>query len=388
MHSDHLTAEEMTAYRDRRLPAGEVLSVSDHLAACDACRAALARSEISQAQPEDIVPSGISVSYEEIADWLDDELDPLARREISKRLAASAAARAELSDLARFRDAMNAQAPKEYDESPQSRPMISMIARWALPLAAMIAVAALGVWLFTDSWSGSKKTVTLRDGGRDLAIDADGRSAALPDLPESLRTSIANAVKGDALTIPPTVSALAGQTQTLAGTSEPEKSSQLLEPVGTAVCLAQPHFSWTSVPNASGYRLLVSDERTGQLILIEKIAGNANRWAPGSPLPNAQTYQWSIEALRGDDVIARVPAPPEPEAKFTILPATECAALDELKKRCGGSHLAIGVADAQFGLLDDAAAEFRALEKENPQSQIPARLLNQVEAGRRKNGKR
>jgi hypothetical protein len=134
--------------------------------------------------------------------------------------------------------------------------------------------------------------------------------------------------------------------------------------------------------------LLVSDEKTGQLILSEKIAGNANRWTPVSPLPNAQTYQWSVEALRGDDVIARVPAPPEPEAKFTILPATECAALDELKKRCGGSHLAIGVADAQFGLLDDAAAEFRALEKENPQSEIPARLLDQVEAGRRKNGKR
>lgn len=384
MHSDHLTTEELTAYREQRLPAGEVLSVSDHLAECDACRAALARSGIPPAQAKNIVPSEVSVSYEEIADWLDDELDPLARREVGERLAASVAARAELSDLARFRETMNAEAPKDYDaESPRSRPTISTFARWALPLAAIIAVAAIGSWLFTGSPHASKKTITLRDGGRDLVIDADGRSEALRDLPDSLRASVAKTVSGEELKIPPSISALAGQTQTLAARVEGKKGYRLLEPVATAVCFVRPNFRWSAVPNASGYRLHIVEEKTGRLLLSESIAGNQNGWTPANPLPSGETYQWAVEALRGDNVIARAPAPPEPEAKFFIVPETECAALDEVKKRCGGSHFAIGVADAQAGLLDEAAAEFRILEKENPQSKIPARLLDQVEARRR-----
>jgi hypothetical protein len=385
MHSHHLTTEEMTAYRERRLPAGEVLLVSDHLAECDACRAAFARSGIPPAQAKNIVPSEVSVSYEEIADWLDDELDPLARREVGERLAASVAARAELSDLARFRETMNAQAPKDYDaESPRSRSTISTFARWALPLAAMIAVATIVVWLSLGSPRLSKKTVTLRDGDRDLVIDADGRSEALRDLPDSLRVSVRKIVSGEELKIPPAISALAGQTQTLAARVEGEKGYRLLEPVATAVCLARPLFRWTAVPNASGYRLLVVEEKTGRLLVSESIAGNLNGWTAANPLPSGQTYQWAVEALRGDEVIARAPAPPEPETKFFIRSETECAALDEVKKRCGGSHLAIGVADAQAGLLDEASAEFRILEKENPQSNIPARLLEQVEARRRK----
>lgn len=379
MYSGHLTTAELTAYREQRLPAGEVLSVSDHLAECEACRAAFARLGIPPPRPKDIVPSETSVSYEEIADWLDDELDPLARREVGERLAASAAARAELSDLARFRQAMNAEAPKDYD-APRSRPMILITARWALPLAATIAVTTIVVWLSLGSPRLPKKTVTLRDGGRDLVIYADGQSEALRDLPESLRASIAKTVNGEGLTIPPGISALAGQTQTLAARVEGEKGYRLLEPVATAVCFVRPHFRWTAVPNASGYRLHIAEEKTGRLLLSESIAGNQNGWTPANPLPSGETYQWAVEALRGDDVIARAPAPPEPEAKFTILSETECAALDVVKKRCGGSHLAIGVADAQFGLLDEAAAEFRILEKENPESKIPARLLDQVEA--------
>lgn len=58
------------------------------------------------------------------------------------------------------------------------------------------------------------------------------------------------------------------------------------------------------------------------------------------------------------------------------------AALGESNQLDGGSHLIRGVAKARAGLLDEAAAEFRLLIEENPDSPLAQALLEQVETHR------
>ncbi|MGH8164664.1 MAG: hypothetical protein ACREP1_10055, partial [Rhodanobacteraceae bacterium] len=68
-------------------------------------------------------------------------------------------------------------------------------------------------------------------------------------------------------------------------------------------------------------------------------------------------------------------APPAPEARFAILPNDKRAALEKLRAKFGSSHLLMGVAYAEAGLVAEARAEFEALAEENPQSALPKKLL-------------
>lgn len=54
--------------------------------------------------------------------------------------------------------------------------------------------------------------------------------------------------------------------------------------------------------------------------------------------------------------------------------------LQEAERVGNGSHLVLGVAKARAGRAADAAQEFRALQEQNPDAQLPKQLLAQAEA--------
>ena len=56
--------------------------------------------------------------------------------------------------------------------------------------------------------------------------------------------------------------------------------------------------------------------------------------------------------------------------------------LKNLRESFGSSHLVMGVAYAKAGLLVRARAEFQALARENPGSELPKKLLASVTRGR------
>jgi hypothetical protein len=74
-------------------------------------------------------------------------------------------------------------------------------------------------------------------------------------------------------------------------------------------------------------------------------------------------------------MIAKAPTPPAPGARFAILPNEKREMLEKLRKKFGTSHLLMGVAYAEVGLVPEARAEFQALVQENPQSVLPRKLL-------------
>lgn len=160
MKSDHLNADQIAAYRQRQLPPNELLAASDHLAGCAECRAHLLRLAPAAA---------VDLTYEELAAWVDDELEPIERREMQAKLLGSPGAGRELADLVRFKAEMN-----QLPAAGGGKIVPVFFGRWALPLAAAIALSLGGLWWGMHARSSSAGLVRLRDGGRDLRITRDG----------------------------------------------------------------------------------------------------------------------------------------------------------------------------------------------------------------------
>ena len=383
MTGNHLTSDELAAYSARQLPAAETLAASDHLAACDECRAQLLQlADAVSEQPRG--ETATDLSYEELTGWLDDELDPLTRREVAATLARSPRARAQLADLKNFRDAMNAAAHRDHSAEPASpQSDAAAFPRWIFPPAAAVVLSGAAMWWVTSSRPGTADFVKLRDGERVIAFGDDGRSQALAALPPPVADVVAETIRTGRVAVSPDVETLVGQTGTLAGAGEKQSELRVLEPVGTAVRDARPRFRWSAAPDVSGYTINVVEETSGALVVSEQLAAEVTEWQPREPLPAGELYQWEVQALRDGAVVANSPKPPEPEARFQVLSEAKLAELEEAKRASNGSHLVMAIANARAGLLDEALREFRVLSEQNPEAELPRRLLEQLEAQRR-----
>jgi len=65
-------------------------------------------------------------------------------------------------------------------------------------------------------------------------------------------------------------------------------------------------------------------------------------------------------------------------ARFRILDETRADELAKARRAYASSHQTLGLLYQQAGLLDEAALEFQALLKNNPDSALAERLLRQV----------
>lgn len=382
MMRDHLTPAEISGYLERRLDAVDTLAVSDHLATCVECRSRLLQSqEIRRAATAEVASD--DVAYDELAAWVDGELDPLRRREIAAAAERSPQVRAELADLVRFRDEMNARPARDHASNPIStRAAMPSFSRWALALAAAIVVGGGAIWRATMPKAPAVDFVKVRDGDRVIAFANDGRSPALAALPAGISADVAQTIRSARIDLTPEVVEMIGQTGTLAGTGEKETEFRVVAPVGTAVREARPRFRWVAERAASGYQITVVEETSGTLVLSEQLPPTATEWQPPQPLRSGEVYQWQVQALRDGAVIANSPKPPEPEARFHILSEAKVAELDAAKRASHGSHLVMGVANARAGLVDEALQEFRLLSEQNPDAELTRQLLQQIEAQR------
>ena len=372
MPSDHPTAEELTAYRSRTLASAELLSVSDHLAECDECRKQIGRIDFETVTAEPL-------ACEELVECLDENIDPLRRRELSERLERSPESRAELEDLKKFRGELNALAANEADNRILVFP--PAMVRWVLPLAAAIILSAAGIWWAMRD-NGTGRMVTLRDGDRSVLLKANGRLRGLSGVPPELMPLIAAAMRDGKVQIPESIRALAGNRETLAGAPNESSEFEARSPIATAVRERMPRFHWRALPGATHYRIRVVDWNSGNVVMTGQSDGPRTEWTPAEALEAGKTYQWQVEALRENNVIARSPKPPEPEARFKILSDSERLKVETTGRSVGKSHLALAVAEADAGLLDDAIEQLRILAKENPNSQIPTKLLTQIKTVR------
>jgi len=149
-----------------------------------------------------------------------------------------------------------------------------------------------------------------------------------------------------------------------------------LSPIGRIVVDDRPRFDWTAIPNAR-YRVEIFDER------FRPIASSAlvsePRWTPNAALPRGGTFLWQVTAFVDAKEIT-APAPPAPEARFHVLEASRAEQLAQLERNESRPSLALGVAYAEAGALDEAERELQAVVASKRDGRNAARFLRIVQA--------
>lgn len=366
----HLTNEERAAYWAGSLAPRTLLEVSDHLQDCAACREDLAR-----ARPQ--VEGKQNVSYEELVAWIDNTLDPLARRKVAERLSASPQSSVALVNLLRFRDEMDELPANDYSAS---KAPASSNSRWILPLAAGLTLGLAFLWLTTIQQN--RRGLALNDGGQRLVVRPNGNIPALGALPPELQEAVRKATATGEPTLTPALAALRGADDVLAGAPGKKGVFAVVAPIGTLVESPRPTLRWQGLAEATAYRVNLAPRGGGEVMKSPLLDARATEWTPDRALAPNETYDWEVEALRDGEMIAKAPAPPKPEARFAVLPNEKREELEKLRQEYGRSHLVLGLVYAKAGLLPQARAEFKKLAQENPGNDLPRRLLEGLTTNR------
>ena len=145
----------------------------------------------------------------------------------------------------------------------------------------------------------------------------------------------------------------------------------VLSPVGTNLLSASPLFTWTPVEHATGYEVVVQDQK-GQVVADSHLlpgAGTA-QWQSSVTLPRDQLLHWSVTAINADAPSLVAPDKFQPVALFTILGEAKAEAIRRQTASVADSPKALAVLYAKENLLDDAEREAQAWEMTNPESAV------------------
>lgn len=122
-------------------------------------------------------------------------------------------------------------------------------------------------------------------------------------------------------------------------------------PIATAVTNARPEFTWTAQTGATSYEISIYNDTFTQVATSGPLSRPG--WRPDRDLPRGQVLTWQITAT-GPSGTTVSPAPPQPEARFVVLPETAVSAITAARTRLADEPLALGIALAEAGLYRDA----------------------------------
>jgi hypothetical protein len=404
---EHLSQEQIVAYRARSLAAADILSISDHLAECEPCRALAVRDpEVAagaQAIRATLNPEArefTHLTYDEIVAYADGQMVAGKAQTVERHARECAACAADLRDIERLRAQIDA------GQSAPARPnwladFRRALSGWRAACALAAAAACLLVIAFAlrprapipmaqvrppmQSGKGQASTapapagVAIRDGNREFAISADGRVAGLDGLPDRLRASVEKALQTQRVGVPRALGELAGKHSVLLGPAATQATVELLEPVGIVIETQRPLFRWKAVAGAE-YQVGVYDSQFQQAAASEWI--HEPEWRTASDLRRGVRYFWQVTVRRAGNEFT-VPEAPEPEARFQVLDAAAESDLLRLRTTWRDSHLVMGVAYAQAGLLNEARQELQAVADQNPDAAGVRALLASINSDQR-----
>ena len=436
----HLSDSQIDALRRKALSPVELLALDDHLAGCVECRKRLLVPEQIGARVaglQEILQNAAQetdhLTYQQLEGYVTGGMDEVETEVVESHLALCESCREGAADLRGFKAALDlAPEVRPEDERHMTPAGLSAFLRgpfsWLpIPVMGAAVVAALVLWVYTSSLrkeigtlrsqvsrleqadaalrgeqETSRKTIAslqsrvkqpggsdssaspsqsgsvaaIRDGGSSVMLDTQGRLLGLEQLASPVRDAVQIALQTQRAETPGLLRELIGRPGTLMGspgTGGPR--FDLANPVGTVVLTDRPKFSWTPLAGASSYVVSIYD--AGFKLVATSRPVTSTSWVPEEPLPRDTPLSWQVRAVKdGEETLA--PAPPSPEARFTILKAGEEEQLRAATRAASGSHLARGVLYARAGALDEAAEEFRALLDANPQSLTARRLLDNL----------
>jgi|GEM_PF-879954 len=152
------------------------------------------------------------------------------------------------------------------------------------------------------------------------------------------------------------------------GYEAPPTAPKQASPIAKVLINDTPTLVWSAVDLADSYRVRVYDD-SGNLVAEETTDKTSITLA--KPLARGQVYKWRVGVRFSESEEWAESA----AAKFAIISAADYTSIQKLKNQLPGSHLALGAMYESLGLYDEAANEYRALRRANPNSKLAQKLL-------------
>jgi anti-sigma factor RsiW len=394
----HLNEEQVRSYRDRSLAPADLLRASGHIAECGECRARVAPpgdlysnvEALRRALEAESVPPA-HLTYDEIAAYVDGQAAAGQTAHVEAHARECPLCAADIAQIKALTQEMESSRHQPILRPQSVADFVRSLFTWkgSLTLAAAAAGVFLVVFLLQKpanppvtarlpqaaAPSAVAQVAAIHDGSRTISLAVDGSVSGLETLSPSWRASIGRVLAQREIPAPGILADLTRKDGVLLGGSTEASAVVLLGPLGIVVETQRPLFQWKPVA-AAEYRVSVYNAAYDRVAVSDWTS--ATEWQAPSPLPRGGRYSWQLNVrLNGQE--QTVPAPPAPEARFRVLDAAGEAGLASLKATAGDSHLVLGVAYAQAGMLDDAARELRVVRDENPESPVAQGLLSGVQ---------
>jgi len=437
---EHLTQKQIEDYCLQRLDVTELLSVSDHLGECEACRSQIdyvmngdtaffaLRSEAfgEAAAISSPHPARAHLTAEQAAGYVDRNLSGEELRMVADHLSGCDQCVMAVDDLHAFRDQVAPSLEREYHPAPVASPTEGWWRRTAASLSAYFgrspglafgsALAALLlmvtgwlIWLSPEAREPKQEIAVspdpspqpapvpepsqpspvppvaelvaqLNDGEGQLTLDREGKLMGAGDLPPAYQSRLKEALATRRIERSSLLKGLAQPPSALMSADKQGREFSVVEPVGIVLLTDRPAFRWSPIEGAAVYVVEVYDSEFNLVATSPELTGHS--WAPPQSLARGKVYAWQVKAIK-DGQEFKSPRPPSPQARFRILDRAKANELAKVRRDYPSSHLTLGLLYAEAGLLREAERELRALQKANPGSEIARTLLNQVQALRR-----
>ncbi len=217
----------------------------------------------------------------------------------------------------------------------------------------------------------------LQDGQRLITLNQQGELTGVDSLSPAQQQMIKAALMTQRIERSPMLAGLKRNGSALMSGSDEELKFAVIAPIGKVELTDRPTFRWAALPNATNYTVEIYDEQFN-LVTSSPIL-TATTWTIPQPLNRGALYAWQVKAKKDEQTITS-PRPPAPQAKFRVLSQVKANEIAQARRTVRTSPLMLGLLYAEAGLLDEAEAEFRALQQANPTSPVARRLLANVRA--------
>jgi hypothetical protein len=423
----------------------ELISASDHLAACSQCSQSLHAPNLVEAAYRFAcnsldVPSDDHLLFEQLAGYVDESLGAPERETVERHLAACEECESDLQGLFDLSTLIGGsdQVPPVANVPANPSPAFwdRLRASWPAPLsafsyrpllqaAALLAIATIVIWGITRSNQARIDALTAQvgqlkaenDSMREAASNADAQIATLKKENEDARQAegqsqiavrLNDGIGPVALDETGIIQGLEGVPVELRSAVQTALSSARLQVtsapsvkigrVGTLLGEAENSETFKLITpvgsivlsNIPAFKWESLPGATGYTVLVRDVHTGREieseqltytQWTPKEPLARGHTYAWMVEAVK-DGRRLRSPALDKPYAGFKVLDKQVFDNIQRAQASWGDSHLVMGILYAKAGLKDAARKELKELQAANPDVRVINKLIKNLDSAR------
>lgn len=365
----HTHSSQLARLYGGELPPEEAARLLEETAQCEECVRQSRDAASIFTSADDIVATFAEddhPSFEELERHADGAVDAV----LSAHVASCALCAAHVRDLRAIGDS-------------QKGKVIAFRPRWLAAAAAIVAaVIAAALYFRPADSSQMAKTkppvappavtatsttvapapnrIEIADGARRLTVDAEGR--VLFDGVELAANDAADVralLEGKLPRVADT-SSLRTAEVTLLGDDDVRAPAALRYPVAETAPTAAPEIRWTAVKEAKSYQVQVTDLDFN--VVFDKVVSDTKTVAEN--LQPGRTYQWQVVTNFADEQTSNSPI-----AKFRVASRSEQEEIERV--RGTDSVFLLGLQYLRIGAVTPAQQQFAAVEKQNPQLDLP-----------------